>query len=363
MRFINDTLPGHDLTYNDVFLVPQKSDIESRFSVDLTPGDNSGATAPLIVANMNAVAGRRMAETVARRGGLTVLPQDVPMSVLKEIISYIKSRHLVYETPLLLEPNNTIADAMNIIHKRSHRAVIIVDQTLAPVGIFQERDGRGYDRFTPLSKVMSAEVVAIKESFDIKKSYNFLYQRHLSAAPVVAKNKVVGVVTQKGMLRSTIYTPATDKRDHLLVAVAVGINGDVAAKVSEVLKMGADIIVLDTAHGHQSKMIQAIKSAKPLVKTPLVAGNVATGEAVKDLVAAGADIIKVGVGPGAMCTTRMMTGVGRPQLSAILDCSAAAKNLGAHVWADGGIRYPRDAALALAAGASSAFFGSLWAGT
>ena len=364
MRFINDQQPPYDLTYSDVFLVPNKSDIDSRFAVDVNPADNTGATLPLIVANMNAVAGKRMVETVARRGGLTVLPQDIPLPVLKDIISYVKSRHLVYETPLLLGPTNTIAEALNIIHKRSHELVIVVDTKNRPVGIFKEKDGLGYDRFTPLAAVMKSEVVSLQDGLETKKIFELLHKKRLSVAPIVAKQKVIGVVTQKGSLRSTIYTPATDGRGRLVVAVAVGINGDVANKVSQILASGADVIVLDTAHGHQSKMIKAIKAARTVIKdAPLVAGNVATAEATKDLIDAGADIIKVGVGPGAMCTTRMMTGVGRPQFSAVLECAAAARQLGAHVWADGGIRYPRDVALALAAGASSVLFGSLWAGT
>ncbi|MGA3150708.1 MAG: GuaB1 family IMP dehydrogenase-related protein [Candidatus Saccharimonadales bacterium] len=364
MRFINNRRPAYDLTYSDVFLVPGKSDAESRFAVDLKPHDNTGATLPLIVANMNAVAGKRMAETVARRGALTVLPQDIPLPVLKDTISYIKSRHLVYETPLLLEPTNTIADALNIIHKRSHESVIVVDAKNRLVGIFKEKDGVGYDRFTPLASVMKNEIVSVPDGLEPRKIFELLRKKRVTVAPVISKQKVIGVVTQKGSLRSTIYTPATDRHGWLAVAVAVGINGNLADKVSQILALGADIIVLDTAHGHQAKMIRAIKAARSVAKkTPLVAGNVATADATKELIEAGADIIKVGVGPGAMCTTRMMTGVGRPQFSAVLECAAAARQMDAHIWADGGIRYPRDVALALAAGASNVLFGSLWAGT
>jgi IMP dehydrogenase len=185
-------------------------------------------------------------------------------------------------------------------------------------------------------------------------------------APVVdSKGSVVGALTQKGALRSDLYRPALDKNNHLLVAAAIGINGDPAVRARELLNMGVDIIVVDTAHGHQQKMLDCLKKVRKEVgqKVIIVAGNVATGEATEDLIKAGANIVKVGIGPGAMCTTRMMTGVGRPQFSAVLECSLVAKKLGASVWADGGIRHPRDVALALAAGASSVMFGSWFAGT
>ena len=184
-------------------------------------------------------------------------------------------------------------------------------------------------------------------------------------APVVsAIGDLVGIITKVGALRATLYTPALDKSNKLRIAAAVGINGDVADKVAKLVAAGADVLVVDTAHGHQKKMIEALQSIKKLkLGVPIVAGNVVTADGVRDLIAAGADIIKVGVGPGAMCTTRMQTGVGRPQFSAVLECATAAKKLGKHVWADGGVRHPRDVALALAAGASQVMIGSWFAGT
>lgn len=357
--------PPYELTYNDVFFVPGDSDLGSRFEVELKSPDPVGATTPLIVANMNAVAGKRMAETVARRGGLTVLPQDIPLPVLAGMVKYVKSRHLVYETPLTLGPSNTIAEALNIIHKRSHDCVIIIDDKGRPAGIFKESDAAGNDFFTPLGEVMKRQLVTVPEGLAVAKIFELLDKERVSVAPVVAgRGRLVGVVTQKGALRSSIYQPLVDKKQRLKVAAAIGINGDVAGRAASLVELGVDVIVVDTAHGHQKKMLQAIKAVRAVAKKlPLVAGNVVTARATEDLIAAGADIIKVGVGPGAMCTTRMMTGVGRPQFSAVLECAAAARQLGKHVWADGGIRYPRDVALALAAGASSVMFGSWWAGT
>lgn len=362
MRFINDP-PVYDLTYNDVFLVPARSEIESRFDVDITPLDGTGATLPIVVSNMNAVAGKRLCETLARRGGLVVLPQDIPEFKLREIISYIKTRDLVYETPLTLTPENTVTEALSIIHKRAHGLVVIVDSKSRPVGVFQENDGDEVDRFTSLAEVMTKDVVAVEDGLSRKKIFEVLHKKRLSAAPVVKSGKIVGIVSQKGILRSDIYTPAVDKKDRLLVAAAIGINGNVAERAQSMLDMGVNILVLDTAHGHQIKMIEAIKAVRSLAKdVPIVAGNVVTAEATRELIKAGADIVKTGIGPGAMCTTRMMTGVGRPQLSAVMDCSAEALKHGKHIWADGGIRHPRDVALALAAGASNVMWGSMWAG-
>jgi IMP dehydrogenase len=171
-------------------------------------------------------------------------------------------------------------------------------------------------------------------------------------------------MTRTGALRATLYQPATDTDGRLRVGAAVGINGDVAGKAKQLIAAGIDILVVDTAHGHQDKMISALRAVRDTgPPVPVAAGNVVTAEGVRDLVGAGADIVKVGVGPGAMCTTRMMTGVGRPQFSAVLECAAEARRLGAHVWADGGVRHPRDVALALAAGAANVMIGSWFAGT
>jgi len=212
---------------------------------------------------------------------------------------------------------------------------------------------------------MTQELTTMPDTLDPRQAFEFLNERLRTVAPVVSANSdLVGIITKVGALRATLYTPAIDKNNKLRIAAAVGINGDVADKATKLVAAGADVLVVDTAHGHQKKMIEALQVIKKLnLRVPIVAGNVVTAAGVRDLVAAGADIIKVGVGPGAMCTTRMQTGVGRPQFSAVLECAAEAKKLGAYVWADGGVRHPRDVALALAAGASQVMIGSWFAGT
>ncbi|SNT43796.1 IMP dehydrogenase [Actinacidiphila glaucinigra] len=364
MRFLNDAKPPYDLTYDDVFMVPSRSAVGSRQAVDLSAPDGTGTTIPLVVANMTAIAGRRMAETVARRGGLVVIPQDIPIEVVTEVITWVKQRHHVLDTPIVLGPHATVADALALLPKRAHGAAVVVEDG-RPVGIVTEHDLTGVDRFTQVSVVMSKDLVLLPADIDPREAFNRLEDANRKLAPAVdADGRLVGILTRKAALRATLYTPATDAGGRLRIAAAVGINGDVAGKAKQLLDAGVDTLVVDTAHGHQESMIQAVRAVRALdPQVPVVAGNVVSAEGVRDLIEAGADIVKVGVGPGAMCTTRMMTGVGRPQFSAVLECAAEAARHGKHVWADGGVRHPRDVAMALAAGASNVMIGSWFAGT
>jgi IMP dehydrogenase len=334
-------------------------------SVDLTPPEGIGTTIPIVVANMTAVAGRRMAETVARRGGLAVFPQDISPAAVADMSAAVKEADRIVDTPITLLASDTVNTALDLIHKRSHRAVIVVDESHKPVGIFTERDAEGVDRFSPLSSVMTASPIAINRELSVEEMFLELSQRRVHFAPVIDdRGRLHGVITEKGALRSALYEPAVDGHRRLMVGAAVGINGDVAGKTRQLVETGVDVIVVDTAHGHQQKMLEAVSVARAAAPDhPLVAGNVVTVDGTNDLISAGADVVKVGVGPGAMCTTRMMTGVGRPQFSAVLACAEAARSQGRHVWADGGVRHPRDVALALAAGASSVMIGSWLAGT
>ncbi|WP_199432528.1 GuaB1 family IMP dehydrogenase-related protein [Qaidamihabitans albus] len=365
MRFLDGHRPAHDLTYDDVYLLPNRSAVESRFDVDLSTADGTGTTIPVVVANMTAVAGRRMAETVARRGGLVVLPQDVEAAAVTDIVSWVKDRHTVWDTPLVLTPGDAVADALNLLGKRAHGAVVVVDATGRPAGVVDEVSCAGVDRFSRLGEVADTAVLTCPLDTPPREVFDRLHAHGgRLALGVDADGRLAGVLTAVGALRADIYRPAADAEGRLRVAAAIGVNGDVAAKAEAVLGAGVDVLVVDTAHGHQEKMLAALKAVRSVSPTvPVVAGNVVTAEGTRDLIEAGADVVKVGVGPGAMCTTRMMTGVGRPQFSAVLDCAAEARAHGKHVWADGGVRHPRDVALALAAGASAAMVGSWFAGT
>jgi IMP dehydrogenase len=221
------------------------------------------------------------------------------------------------------------------------------------------------DRFTRVRDVAVTDFVTAPAGTEPRKIFDLLEHAPIGVAVVTnADGTLAGVLTRTGAVRAGLYTPATDARGRLRIGAAVGINGDVGAKARSLAEAGVDLLVIDTAHGHQVKTLDAISVVASLdLGLPLAAGNVVSAEGTRELLGAGATIVKVGVGPGAMCTTRMMTGVGRPQFSAVHECSSAAREVGGHVWADGGIRHPRDVALALAAGASNVMIGSWFAGT
>ncbi|WP_029366148.1 GuaB1 family IMP dehydrogenase-related protein [Mycobacterium sp. UM_WWY] len=364
MKFLDGHTPPYDLTYNDVFIVPGRSDVASRFDVDLSTVDGSGTTIPVVVANMTAVAGRRMAETIARRGGIVVLPQDLPITAVADTVQFVKSRDLVADTPVVLGPEDSVSDAMALIHKRAHGAAVVTFEG-RPIGLVTEAGCTGVDRFARVRDVGLSDFVTAPVGTEPRQVFDLLEHAPVDVAVLTAPDgTLAGVLTRTGAIRAGIYAPAVDASGRLRVAAAVGINGDVAGKARALVEAGADLLVIDTAHGHQLKMLDAIKAVASLdLGVPLAAGNVVSAEGTRDLIEAGATIVKVGVGPGAMCTTRMMTGVGRPQFSAVVECASAAKQLGAHVWADGGVRHPRDVALALAAGASNVMIGSWFAGT
>ena len=264
-----------------------------------------------------------------------------------------------------MSPTTTVSEALGLLPKRAHGAIVVVDAENRPVGVVTEADLEGVDRFTQVGQVMSREVVTVPEDIAPEAAFERLGEMRHRLAPVVgADGALVGLLTRQGALRATLYRPAVDTAGRLRIAAACGVGSDVAARAAKLVDAGVDVVVLDTAHGHQEKMIDALRAVRAEgIEVPLVAGNVVSADGTRDLVEAGADIVKVGVGPGAMCTTRMMTGVGRPQFSAVLECAPAASELGAHVWADGGVRHPRDVALALAAGASNVMIGSWFAGT
>ncbi len=366
MKFLHEMDEEKELTYEDVFLVPSLSAIPSRMDVDLTPSEQIGTTNPIVIANMTAMAGKRMAETVARRGGLVVLPQDMDRKRLQEVIGFVKSRHTFFDTPVALHAEESLQTAMNLIYKRSHGAIMVVDSAGKPIGIVTEKDADGRDRFASLESIMTKEVLSVPARIDPKSAFIYLHEKRLNVAPAIDESgKMIGILSKKGALRSHMHKPAVNQKGELLTSVAIGANAVTEEYIDWLKQIGVDVFVIDAAHGHQKRMLDAVQLTRRVLgaDVPIVAGNIVTANAVQDLVSAGATILKVGIGPGAMCTTRMKTGVGRPQFSAVKETAEAAKKLGASVWADGGVRNPRDVALALAAGASSVMVGSWFAGT
>ncbi|MFK3834274.1 GuaB1 family IMP dehydrogenase-related protein [Microbacterium sp. NPDC087868] len=363
--------PTVDLTYSDVFLVPRRSSVTSRLQVDLAPQDGTPATLPLVASNMNSVTGPRLAAVMARRGGLGVLPQDMPLQDLDAAIRDVKAQPVLWDTALVLPPHASVADALRLLPAAPGHGIVVAHGA-APIGVEDilgilpanrlatalpdAQLGDLVHRGTP--SIDADDIGSERHAFDV------ITEAGAEMVTVVHHGHLVGTLSARSALRSTLYRPALDADGRLTVAAAVGINGDVAAKATALAGAGVDVLVLDTAHGHQDGMLRALRTVSDLnLGLPIVAGNIVTADGVHDLVDAGASILKVGVGPGAMCTTRMMTAVGRPQFSAVLETAQAARELGAHVWADGGVRYPRDVALALAAGAASVMIGSWFAGT
>ncbi|MDQ1127951.1 GuaB1 family IMP dehydrogenase-related protein [Microbacterium sp. SORGH_AS_0888] len=365
-------LPTVDLTYSDVFLVPRRSGITSRLDVDLAPGDGTGAQIPLVSANMNSVTGARLAATLARRGGLGVLPQDMPLQELDAAIRWVKRQPVPWDTPLVLPPEATVADASRLLPSTPGHGIVVasvtgerlhIDDVVGIVAASRLSTALADATLGDLAHARPASLDAADVP-DARAAFDLLVQIDAETVCVLEHGYVVGTLSRRSALRSTLYRPAVDAEGRLIVAAAVGINGDVEAKARALAAAGVDVLVMDTAHGHQEGMLRALRTVSGLgLGLPIAAGNIVTADGVNDLVAAGATILKVGVGPGAMCTTRMMTAVGRPQFSAVLETAEAAHAQGAHVWADGGVRYPRDVALALAAGASSVMIGSWFAGT
>ncbi|HEU5222678.1 MAG TPA: GuaB1 family IMP dehydrogenase-related protein [Candidatus Lumbricidophila sp.] len=363
MRFIGPA-PAHDLTYSDVFLVPSQSDVSSRFDVSLDSGDGSGMSTPVVSANMNSVTGPRLAATMARRGGLGVIPQDLPLSELAAAVRAVKGQSPTYDTPFAASPDRSVAEVLRELPPVEGHGVVVSDE-------------RGYLGFVASSELAHAlpdapigDLVRTSTAIDAddvttpRQVFDLLTEAGLEVVPVMRHGHIVGTISRRSALRSTIYQPNIDEQGRLRVAVALGIRGNLVEKAAALVEAGVDVLVVDTAHGHQRGTLDALREVRDAnLGVPVVAGNVVTAQGAADLIEAGANIVKVGVGPGAMCTTRMMTAVGRPQFSAVLECAAAARSLGGHVWADGGVRHPRDIALGLAAGASAVMVGSWFAGT
>ncbi|MBB2976288.1 IMP dehydrogenase [Microbacterium endophyticum] len=364
--------PQVDLTYSDVFLVPRRSAVTSRLDVDLSPHDGTTATIPLVSANMNSVTGPRLAATLGRRGGLGVLPQDLPLQELDAAIRSVKSQPVRWDTPLVLGPSVTVAEASRVLPASEGYAIVVADPTIPQLSIDDVLGVVSAPRLgTALPDARLGDLtrgrppaVDADDVLDARAAFDLIVAAEADTVCVLHRGHVVGTLSQRSALRSTLYRPAVDGNNRLIVGAAIGINGEAAQKAQALAAAGVDVLVVDTAHGHQEGMLSALRSVADLnLGIPLVAGNIVTADGVNDLVDAGANILKVGVGPGAMCTTRMMTAVGRPQFSAVLETAEAARARGAHVWADGGVRYPRDVALALAAGAASVMIGSWFAGT
>ena len=362
--------PAHDeeleLSTDDVFLNPGYFAGESRLETDLTPPDFPGGSHPIVSANMNGVTGKRMAETMARFGGLGVLPQDMELDTVERIVKHIHAADARYDTPLEVSPRATLRDVQGIIRKRSHDLVVVVDEERRPLGIVTHSDLRDRDQYTAAHLLMSPRLISFPVGIANRDAFLMMDEARVKAAPVLdEQGRLAGVITRNDAVRLELLRPALGASGELMVAAAVGISSQAPAIAGKLLDIGVSAIVLDTAHGHQRRMLDAIAAVTAVVRgrVPVIAGNVCTAAGTKALLDAGADVVKVNVGPGAMCTTRMQTGAGRPTFTSVLVCAREAHARGKHVWADGGVKHPRDIALYLAAGAARVMIGTALAGT
>lgn len=357
------------LTFDDVLLIPQASDVvPSEVDLRTKLTDNICLNVPLLSAAMDTVTENRMAIAVAREGGIGIIHKNMTIEQQAEQVDKVKrSEHGVITDPFFLEPENLVKDAIALMEKYRISGVPVTKGGKL-VGILTNRDLRFEDNFEqPIANVMTKDhLVTAPVGTSLEEAKKILGKYRIEKLPIVdEKGYLKGLITIKDIEKSIQYpNSARDKNGRLLVGAAVGTAANTLDRVAALVEARADVITIDTAHGHSKGVLQKVSEIK--AKFPnitLIAGNVATGAATKALIDAGADVVKVGIGPGSICTTRIVAGIGVPQLTAIMDCAEAADKMGKRIIADGGIKYSGDIVKALAAGGSAVMIGSLFAGT
>ncbi len=357
------------LTFDDVLLVPQKSNVLPR-EVDLSVqlAKNIKLNIPMLSAAMDTVTDSRMAIAIAREGGLGIIHKNMSIEAQAAMVDKVKrSENGVITDPFFLSPEHKVKDAQELMARYRISGVPITENGKL-VGILTNRDLRfETDYEQRIGDVMTKDnLVTAPVGTDLETAKAILAKHRVEKLPIVDENGMLrGLITIKDIQKSVKYpNSARDSRGRLLCGAAVGVTGDTMERVAALVKAGVDCIGLDTAHGHSEgvlKMVAKIRAEYP--DLTIIAGNVATGPACEDLIKAGADVVKVGIGPGSICTTRVVAGIGVPQITAIMDCAEAANKYGKTIIADGGIKYSGDIPKAIAAGATAVMMGSLFAGT
>jgi len=360
---------GEALTFDDVLLLPGPSQVVPS-QVDLTPPlpDFLPLRIPLLSAAMDTVTEAKMAVAIARAGGLGIIHKNFPPAEQAAEVDKVKrAQHGVITDPYTLGPDNSLGEAAELMQKRSISGVpIVVEGRL--VGIITHRDIRFENRMDkPIRLVMTSEgLITGRENTSLEEAAQLMKKHKIEKLPLVDDAfRLKGLITIKDIEKATTFPDsAVDQKGRLLVGAAVGVGSSELERAEALVGAGVDLLVVDTAHGHSRNVIEMVKELRRLYPDlPLMAGNVATGEGTLALIEAGAHIVKVGVGPGSICTTRVVTGVGVPQITAIVECVAAASKHGIPIVADGGIKYSGDITKALAAGAAAVMVGNLLAGT
>lgn len=358
------------LTYDDVLLIPAYSEVlprevetKSLFTREIM------LNAPIVSAAMDTVTEHRMAIAIAQEGGIGVLHKNMGIVAQAEEVRRVKrSESGMIMDPVTLSETATIADALALMAENKIGGIPVVDKKGALSGIVTNRDLRfEKNHKRPVLEVMTSldKVVLAEQGINLKKAEEILQHHKIEKLPIVDKNnKLIGLITYKDIIKIKVKPNACkDSMGRLRVAAALGVTADTMERAEALVKAGVDAMIIDTAHGHSKGVIEMLKQVKKKFKdTQIIAGNIATGQAALDLVKAGADAVKVGIGPGSICTTRVIAGVGVPQLSAVLEVAHALKGKNVPLIADGGIRFSGDIVKAIAAGAGSVMLGSLFAG-
>ena len=366
----NSRIFGKGLTFDDVLLMPAYSDIlpsEVKIHTQLTK--NIQLHVPILSSAMDTVTEAQLAIALAREGGIGILHKNMSIERQAEQVRKVKrSESGMIVDPITLEVTATIGDALKLMKENKIGGIPIIDKTNKLVGILTNRDLRfETDRKRKVSEVMTKEnLVIAPEGTDLRKAEKILRQYKIEKLPVVNKQgKLIGLITYRDILQLSAFPNAVkDKIGRLLVGAALGITKDLLDRAAALQSVGVDIVSLDSAHGHSKGVIEALKLLKKTYKNlPVIAGNVATAQGALAMANAGADAVKVGIGPGSICTTRIVAGAGVPQLTAIMEAAKALKGKNIPIIADGGIRYTGDMVKALAAGANCVMMGSIFAGT
>ncbi|MCL2247180.1 MAG: IMP dehydrogenase [Lentimicrobiaceae bacterium] len=367
--FQTDRITLEGVTFDDLLLIPAYSEVLPKEVVLTTQfSRNIALNLPFISAAMDTVTEAKMAISIAREGGIGVIHKNMTIEEqAKQVKSVKRAENGMINTPVTILPNKTVGDALKLMAEYKIGGIPVVDENYKLVGIVTNRDLRFEKDFNKaIHLVMTKDnLIVTKRDINLDQAGDILQKHKIEKLPVVDNDgKLLGLITYKDITKAKDKPFACkDLQGRLRVAAGVGISSDTAARIEALVKAGVDAIVLDSAHGHSKGVIETLKTIK--AKYPnldVVVGNIATAEAAKALVAAGADAVKVGIGPGSICTTRVVAGVGVPQVSAIYEVFSAIKDCGIPIIADGGIRYSGDIVKALAAGADSVMLGSLLAG-
>ncbi len=357
------------LTFDDVLLVPAKSEVLPR-DVDVTTRLTSkiSLNIPIVSAAMDTVTEYKLAIALARQGGIGIIHKNLPPEVQASEVDKVKrSESGMIVDPITLPPDRAIGDALQVMKKFAISGIPITENGKL-VGILTNRDLRFHKELnTPIAEVMTKNnLITAHEGIDLDLAQELLHKNRIEKLLIVdSSNNLKGMITVKDIMKKIQYPNACkDDRGRLCVGAAVGVSGEMEKRAELLVKAGVDVLVIDSSHGHSSGVLKAVESLKKrFPKKPVMAGNVATKEGVQALIDAGADTVKIGVGPGSICTTRVITGAGMPQITAVMEGAEAAGKHNIPIVADGGIRYSGDVTKALAAGADSVMIGSLFAGT